>query len=373
VRERERPHIDRDAELLRSELLSIDQLKHRAVALAGSHRVDRRPGQDRLLSRLAENERVLVTAYDVVTAAATPGRRILPAEIWLLDNFYLIEEQIALARRHLPRGYSRQLPRLVGGPLAGFPRIYDIALELISHQDGRVDRDNAKAFVAAYQTAEPLNLGELWAFPIMMRLSLLENIRRVGVRIARRREERDVAIAWADRMLAVAEGEPKQLIHVLAEFADADVPLTAPFVEDFYARLQNQEPALAFVQTWLEHRLSEQGVSAVQLLEAAGRTAAAEQISIANSVGSLRFISALDWGEFVEELSLIEHLLRLDPAGVYTLQDFPTRDRYRHAVEAITSGSAHSELEVARAAVALAQAWNGRWTARCLSRCGPPG
>ena len=126
--------------------------------------------------------------------------------------------------------------------------------------------------------------------------------------------------------------------------------LTAPFVEDFYARLQIQGPALAFVQTWLEHRLSEQGVSAVQLLETASRMAAADQISIANSVGSLRFVSAMDWGEFVEELSLVEQLLRSDPAGVYASQDFPTRDRYRHAVEAVKSGSGHSELEVARAA-----------------------
>ncbi len=112
--------------------------------------------------------------------------------------------------------------------------------------------------------------------------------------------------------------------------------LTAPFVEDFYARLQVQGPALAFVQTWLEHRLSEQGVSAVQLLETASRTAATDQISIANSVGSLRFVSAMDWGEFVEELSLVEQLLRTDPAGVYAAQDFPTRDRYRHAVEAVS-------------------------------------
>lgn len=302
-----------------------------------------------------ESERVLVIAHDAVSATATPGQRILPAEAWLLDNFYLIEQQIALARRHLPRGYSRRLPKLAGEPLAGFPRVYGIALELISHQDGRVDRDNAAAFLAAYQSVEPLNLGELWAFPIMLRLALLENIGRVGARIARRREERESAITWADRMLAAADGDAKQLIHVLAEFADADVRLTAPFVEDFYARLQVQGPAFAFVQTWLEHRLSEEGVSAVQLLEASSRMAAADQISIANSVGSLRFISSMDWGEFVEELSLVEQLLRSDPAGVYGLQDFPTRDRYRHAVEAVTSGSRYSELEVAQAAIALAQ------------------
>jgi cyclic beta-1,2-glucan synthetase len=342
--------------LLRSEILSADQLKHHAVALAASHSIDRRPGKDRLLPRLAENERTLATVYNVVTGSATPGQRILPAEAWLLDNFYLIEEQIALARRHLPRGYSRQLPRLAGGPMAGFPRIYGIALQLISHQDGRVDRDNATAFLSAYQTVEPLILGELWAFPIMLRLGLLENVRRVGVRIALRREEQDVAVAWADRMLAVAEREPKNLIHVLAEFANADVPLTAPFVEDFYARLQAQGPALAFVQSWLEHRLTEEGVSAVQLLEAASRMAATDQISIANSVGSLRFVSAMDWGEFVEDLSLVEQALRTDPADVYASQDFPTRDRYRHAVEAVARASVHSELEVALGAVALGRA-----------------
>lgn len=219
-----------DTELLHGELFSIKQLERHAVTLAGQHRIDPRPGPDRLLPRLADNARVLLAAYDVVTAAATPGQRIMPAETWLLDNFYLIEQQIVMARRHLPRGYSRQLPRLAEGLSAGFPRIYDLAMELISHMDGRVDSENATHFLAAYQTAEPLKLGELWAFPIMLQLALLENLRRVGVRIASRREERDAAIIWADRMHATSEKEPKRLIQLLAEFANADVPLTAPFV-----------------------------------------------------------------------------------------------------------------------------------------------
>jgi cellobiose phosphorylase len=343
--------------LLRAELFSIEQLKRHAVTLAGQHRIDARPGPDRLLPRLADNARVLLAAYDVVTAAAaTPGQRIAPAEAWLLDNLYLIEQQIGLARRHLPRGYSRQLPRLADGPSAGFPRIYDLALELISHMDGRVDSDNATQFIAAYQTVEPLRLGELWAFPIMLQLALLENLRRVGVRIARRREERDAAIAWADRMLATAEREPKQLIQLLAEFANADVALTAPFVEEFYARLQAQGPVMAFVQTWLEQQLLEQGVTATQLSAAAGRTAATNQISIANSVGSLRFIGAMDWRNYVESLSVVEQTLREDPAGMHASQDFATRDRYRHVIEDVARGSSRSELAVAREAVVLAQA-----------------
>ncbi|MBS1185341.1 MAG: cyclic beta 1-2 glucan synthetase, partial [Proteobacteria bacterium] len=342
--------------MLRSELFSIEQLKRHAVTLAGQHRIDPRPGPDRLLPRLADNARVLLAVYDVVTAAASPGQRIVPAEAWLLDNFYLIEQQIGMARRHLPRGYSRQLPRLADGPSAGFPRIYELALELISHMDGRVDSDNATQFVAAYQTVEPLKLGELWAFPIMLQLALLENLRRVGVRIAQRREERDAAILWADRMLAAAETEPKQLIQLLAEFANADVPLTAPFVEEFYDRLQAQGPAMAFVQTWVEQKLLEQGVTATELSEAAGRTAAANQISIANSIGSLRFIGAMDWKQYVESLSVVEQTLCEDPSESYASQDFATRDRYRHVIEDVARRSATSEMAVAREAIVLAQA-----------------
>ena len=346
---------DRDAELLRAELFSIEQLKRHAASLAGRHKVDPNPGPDKLLPRLADNERVLLAVYNVVTAADMPGQRIVPAEAWLLDNFYLIEQQIDQARQHLPRGYSRQLPRLADGLSAGFPRVYDLALELISHMDGRVDRDNATQIVAAYQTVEPLKLGELWAFPIMLQLALLENLRRVALRIARRREEQDTAISWADRMLAKAGKEPKQLIHLLAEFATADVPLTAPFVEEFYARLQAQGPAMAFVQTWVEHKLLEQGVTASQLSEAAGRTAAANQISIANSIGSLRFIGAMDWRNYVESLSVVEQSLREDPPGMHANQDFATRDRYRHVIEDIARGSPLSELAVAQQAIVLAQ------------------
>ena len=155
-------------------------------------------------------------------------QRITPAGEWLLDNFYLIEEQIATAKRHLPRGYSRELPRLASGPSAGLPRVYDIALETISHGDGRVDAQRLSRFVAAYQTVTPLKLGELWAIPIMLRLALIENLRRVGARMAAARADRDLANVWADQMMEMAESDPKSLILVIADMARSSPPLEAP-------------------------------------------------------------------------------------------------------------------------------------------------
>ena len=223
---------------LRSELFSSDQMEQHGKTLAGLHTLGLGRASDQLLPRLAENEGVLIGVRNLLTEAVKANRRITPAGEWLLDNFYLIEEQIRTAKRHLPKGYSRDLPRLLNGPSAGRPRVYDIALETISHGDGRVDPESLSSFVAAYQTVTPLKLGELWAIPIMLRLALIENLRRVGLRIAADRTDRNRADYWADQMTETAEKDPKSLILVIADMARSSPPMVSSFVAEFARRLQ---------------------------------------------------------------------------------------------------------------------------------------
>src|SRR3990172_2135286 len=251
---------------LRSELFSSEQMKQHGKTLAGSHKLGPRGVPDRLLARLAENGKVLMGACNLLTAAVKANRRIVPAGEWLLDNFYLIEEQIRTARRHLPKGYSRELPRLLSGLSAGHPRVYDIALETISHGDGRVDPETLGSFVAAYQTVTFLTLGELWAIPIMLRLALIENLRRAGARIAACMIERNRAAQWAEQMTEIAEKDPKSLILVTADMARSNPPMVSSFVAEFARRLQGQSPALALPLTWIEQRLSESGPALEQLV-----------------------------------------------------------------------------------------------------------
>jgi cellobiose phosphorylase len=338
---------------LRSELFSSEQMKQHGKTLAGSHTLGPRRVKDRLLTRLAENEEVLMGACNLLTAAVKANRWIPPAGEWLLDNFYLIEEQIRTARRHLPKGYSRELPRLLSGPSAGHPRVYDIALETISHGDGRVDPETLGSFVEAYQTVTFLTLGELWAIPIMLRLALIENLRRAGARIAAGMIDRNRAAQWADQMTEIAEKDPKSLILVTADMARSDPPMVSSFVAEFTRRLQGQSPALALPLTWIEARLSESGLTIEQLVRSEGQQQAADQVSISNSIGSLRFLGAMDWREFVERMSVVEQALREDPGGVYGRMDIATRDRYRHAVEKIAKSSRLSEGEVAHNAIHL--------------------
>ncbi len=299
---------------LRSELLSADQMEEHGSILAGSHSLGSpHPYDQPLLKRLAENEAVLNEVRNLITNAIRAKRKITPAGEWLLDNFYLIEENIHTGKRHLPKAYSRELPRLGSGPSKGLPRVYNIAQETISHGDGRVDPESLSRFVTAYQKVTILKLGELWAIPIMLRLALIENLRRVGALVAEGRRDRDLADLWADKMLDFSEKDPKNLILVIADMARSSPPMTTSFVSEFVRRLQGQSPALALPLTWIEQQLSESGLTIERLVHLGNQQQAADQISISNSIDSLRFLGAMDWQEFVEKISVVDQKLRSDP------------------------------------------------------------
>ncbi|HVT83299.1 MAG TPA: cyclic beta 1-2 glucan synthetase, partial [Phycisphaerae bacterium] len=339
---------------MRSELFSGEQLKSHAKTLAGWHKVGKTRGPGVLRSRLDENEEELQRAYESVAAAISKGRSISPASEWLIDNYYLIQEQIRTARLHFPKSYSRTLPQLVAGPGQGLPRVYHIAHELIAHLDGRLDPESLTNFIAAYQQASMLKIGELWAVPIMLRLALIENIRRVAGRITRGREEFDLADGWADRLIDAAENRPAQLVLVLADMARSEPPLTHGFVAEMSRRLQGKNPGLAVPLSWIEQRLAEQSQTIEECIQLETQAQAANQVSIGNSIGSIRVLSAIDWREFVEGLSGMEQVLRRDPARVYTAMTFATRDNYRHAVEELAKFSRKNEEDVARQAIELA-------------------
>jgi cellobiose phosphorylase len=339
---------------LRGDLFSVEQLACHAKALATHHQIVTQQGSNHLLARLDENEEIL-RAFNRASLAVNPNRRITPAAEWFLDNFYLIEEQIQMARRHLPRGYSRELPRLSNGPSSGLPRVYDIVLELISHVDAQIDAGPLSGFIAAYQTINSLKLGELWAIPIMLRLGLIENLQRITSRLTIGRKERDLADLWVDRLQDMAGKTPSKLVVVVADMAKSDLSLSSSFVAEFCQRLSLHTPILHLARGWLEQKLAEQGSSIEQLVQLESQSQAADQVSVSHSISSLRFLSAMDWKEFVENLSLVEETLRSDPTGVYPKMDFSTRDRYRHSVEFFARHSQLSEADVARRAIQLAE------------------
>ena len=340
-------------EPLREELFSSDQMERFGKTLATRHKLSSTPAKDHLLKRLANNEDTLLEVRKLLTDSIKNNYQVTPAGEWLIDNFYLIEEHIRIAKTYFPKNYSEDLPQLLNGTSTGITRSYDIVLQIISHSDGRVDIDSLSRFVKAYQTITHLKLGELWSIPIMLRLALIENIRRVSGCIAVDKVDRNLADYWTGILIETAEKTPKELILVIGDMARSNPPIKGAFVSELIRQLRGKGTDLALVLNWIEQQLSGSGLTSTELVNAENQKQAADQVSISNSIGSLRLLGAMDWRTFVESHSIVEKILLQDSRGIYGLMDFATRDRYRHVVELIAKNSPSSEEEVARISIQL--------------------
>ena len=205
-----RSKIWNNEELIREELFGPERLEEHARSLAEAQEVKPRPAAAHRSPRACGKTRPsLLTSYRAIAATVEAGHTITPAAEWVLDNYHIVEEQIFEIRGDLPPGYYRELPKLAGGPFPGFPRVFGISWAYVAHTDSRFDADLLCRFVDAYQSVQPLTIGELWAIAITLRIVLVENLRRATGRIVDRHALRLRADEIADRVLGVAAGKPQ--------------------------------------------------------------------------------------------------------------------------------------------------------------------
>ena len=351
-----KPKGDDNEKPFQAEFFSVERLEQYALTLAAEHKTVTRKGRAQLLPRLEENGRLFEAAYKSLVEAIRNGRPISPAAEWLVDNYHIVEEQLREIRQDLPKSYYHELPKLASGELAGYPRIYAVALALIDHTDSRLDTNTLRRFIISYQQKAPLSIGELWAVAITLRLALVENLRRLALAIARARQEREEADMLADRFLELASKQPASVITTVNERLGKPEELPHTFLVQLVQRLREQHPAVMPVMDWIEKRLEKNGSTIEQLIHTEHQRQAGAQVSVGNVITSMRLLSTLDWNDFFEKVSLIESLLGKDPAGVYSRMEFASRDRYRHVIERISKRTHAKELDVAQAALELATA-----------------
>jgi cyclic beta-1,2-glucan synthetase len=338
---------------VREELFSVERLETHARSLAVAQIVAGKTTRGLPLSaRLADNGAVLLSAYRSIVAAIDEGRAITPASEWLIDNYHLVERQVRQISTDLPPGYYRQLPKLVTGPFAGYPRVFGLAWAFVAHTDSCFDSDILAAYINAYQEVQPLTIGELWAVSMTLQIVLIENLRRLAQQITVSRTVRREADRLADRLLGVGGRAPEPASIV---FADRPAgPLPEAFAVQLVHRLREQDPKFTPALAWLDERLAKQDTTADSAVREVHRSQGAANVTVRNIVTSLRGIVEVDWKELFERYCLVDGALA--KSGGFSQMDFATRTLYRSAVEELARGSLHDELNIARLAVAAADA-----------------
>ncbi len=341
-----------DTAPVREELFGVERLERHAESLAAAQSVTPTPPHvPSLYKRFNDNATVLLAAYRASAAELENGRSVVPAAEWLLDNYHLVEEQICEIRDDLPPGYYRQLPKLADGPFAGYPRVFGLSWALVAHTDSRVDPESLRRFIVAYQRIQPLTIGELWAMIVTLRIVLVENLRRLADQMTAGRKARRDADALADLLLAHGGAQADLQADTAAH---ATKPLSEPFAGQLAKRLRDLDPTTTPALGWLEERLARQGGSVEEMVEHVQRRQGASNVTVRNIITSMRLMSNVDWAELVESVSLVDQRLRA--ASAFAAMDFSTRDIYRAAVEELSRGSSHSELDIADQALQAAHA-----------------
>ena len=228
---------------------------------------------------------------------------------WLLDNFHLITSEIRDIHRNLPGNYYRQLPTLASREYAGQTRIYAMAVELLRHSDSRIDRQQLLVFINSYQRVAPLTLGELWAWPSMLKLALIENLRRLAAETLESRSARRAADAYVSQIERQSEDMGRESEGLPSALGIASVVQLLHRVREYGLRLSS-------IRTAVEHHLAARETTAEAAIRGEHQRQAADQVSVANTITSLRLCSALDWRQYVESVSLVEHVLQRDPPRV---------------------------------------------------------
>ncbi len=351
------PPAESDIQRIRPTLgapFSHDQLEAHAVALAAAHRVALDPSRGKpLLPRLDKSADRLEQSYRFLSSIARTDPQPVGSEDWLRDNYHVVQDQIREIRQDLPRKYYIELPKLADGAFAGYPRVYLIARELVTHTAGRLDLDTIIDFVTAYQTVAPLSIGEIWAIPIMLRLALVEELRRLADGILAARLSREHARRW--ETMSAGDDPGEKIETLLQAERQANRRLSAAFVVELLQWLRDQPSSAGPVWMALQNALEGQGDTADELLRSEHQREAADQLATGNIITSMRLLSSSDWPVFFDRVSLVEKVLREDPAAAYAEMDFATRDRYRHSIEELSKGAKQPEISVARRAVEFAQ------------------
>ena len=342
---------------IRDEIFSVGRLEQYAAYLAGELKISPTRMRGRLLvPELKESGRQLLKAYLALAGVVRDKQAVSPAAEWFVDNFHIVEDQLRGIKRDLPADYYDELPKLAAGELKGYPRVYAMALAMIAHSDCRLDGDTLKRFLHAFQQVAPLRIGELWAVAITLRIALVEQLKPLALLIVSAREKRAQADALADKLLALAaqpRTESTQLVSMLQAELGKPEQFDRSFIVQLTQRLRDQDPDVWPAFDWLEKKLQALGTNTIQVVQFEHHRQAAAQLTVGNIISSMRLLSALDWRDFFESVSVVDPLLAQDPAGAYLKMDFATRDHYRHVVERIARRSKVSELVVIQKAVEL--------------------
>ena len=303
------------------------------------------------------------------------GEDAIHSAEWLLDNIYLIEKEYKTIKHNLPHSYFNNLPNI---EIEGFsyPRMYSLAKDYIEINNNAVNEEECVRFINNQD--EDFTIGELWAFPLMLRIALIINLALIVNDIVVLQKQRLGAKGLANIVISNYEKNNLEgIIKKLEEkyplikdyenneeeiknnyFGDSETLhdgfFSPEFIDKFFNILRDNSIEDERIYKFALRRLKgnkdssfDKEIMKEHIKEGVIST------SIGSNINSLRIMDSINWKRFFNKTSRVEKILMEDPAKIYNEMDFETKDYYRHKVEEISKKTNINEIELIKTALEL--------------------
>ncbi|HEY9060522.1 MAG TPA: glucoamylase family protein [Pseudobacteroides sp.] len=336
--------------------LTCEELEEHARKIAIDHTVSKNLRYNNWpVLHMNENYDFISSIYKELNNSASSKNAVPPAAEWLLDNFYILDEQVKVVRKDISSETYLRLPVLKCGPLKGYARIYAIAAELVSHTGGQINDRIILNYLNAYQSHSTLSDREIWAMPAMIRIALIENIKNICEKLNLTIKEWQQADEVIDNVLKSDDINTLKFIRSTEAKLKSSQQISTSFIEHLSYRLRKSGRGYARLSGTFDDLLSKYGTSTSDMCQKEHSVQAAYSVSIGNCILSLKFLSSFDWSYIFDEISNVEKVLREDNS--YRLMDPSTRSFYRQKLEDIALASRTTEIHVAKEAVRLSKSY----------------
>lgn len=322
-------------------LLNSEELYNHARELSLTHVVQRNKNvKNSLLYRLDKNFEEIEKIYIELNNKCNKNWDLPKASEWLLDNFYIIEIQYKKIRRNLENEKNLQLNILDNTVLRGYPRVYAIALELVSHTDGMVTEEILIDFVNAYQKESVLSIKEISSLSLMITIALMEHIKNLCEKIN-----------FIEEKWRKAEEINLDELSDIDKYVDDVNHFEFSFVEHLIKRIKKETEEPNAIIERIEKKLNYSNTSLQKVLEKEYTEQSSLRISMGNVITSLKTISNLNWNSIFESLCVVEKILRYDPSNIYENMDSASRSYYRYSVERLAKKLKVKEIYIAKKSI----------------------
>ncbi len=283
--------------------------------------------------------------YDVLNESIAKNVPIPPSGEWLLDNYYLIEEQVDIIKKELTLEKYKTLPSV-----DGVSRIYIIAKELVNYTDANITENTIERFIMAYQTKKNLMMDELWIFPIMLKIALIEYIKKLCERITVSQFQKFKVESLIERII---KNKP-QSEQRFYKYKNITICAEATSYVEYllYVLKKYGNDGYEYINI-LENEINKIGTTTSDVIKVEHYDQALRRVSMGNSITSIRSISRFNWVHLFERINSIDKILKQDKW--YSKLDFDTRNMYREEIKNIAKISKTSEIYVATKVIEICE------------------